>query len=92
MCQRFKHIASNCPNRKILTLVEYQELEEVKTTEEGSDKEIHLVEFEHECVEEVDEGELFVLRRALSGLKISNREEQRTNIFHTRSLMSSSLI
>jgi len=33
------------------------------------------MEFENECVEKADEGELFVLRRALSGLKSSNREE-----------------
>jgi len=40
------------------------------------------MEFEDECVEEAYEGELLVLMRALSGIKISNREEQ-VNIFHT---------
>jgi len=46
--------------------------------------EIHLLEFEDKCLEKVDKGELFVLKRALDGLKISNREEQSENIFHTR--------
>jgi len=35
-------------------------------------------------IEEADEGELIVLRRALSGQKASNHKEQRENIFHTR--------
>jgi len=42
------------------------------------------MEVEEECVEEADEGELLVLRRALSGQKAPNHEEQRENIFHTR--------
>jgi len=54
--------------------------------EEGSDKEVHLIEFEEECVEEADEGELLIPRRALSGHEVSNREEQCENIFHTRVL------
>jgi len=41
------------------------------------------MKFEDKRVEEADEGELLVLRRALSGLKISNHEEQCENIFHT---------
>ena len=34
-------------------------------------------------VEEAGEGELLVLRRALSGEKAPNHEEQRENIFYT---------
>jgi len=82
-CQGFRHSASDCPNRKFLTLVEYQMLEEAELREVGSDKEIHLMEFEEECMEEVDEGESLVLRRALNGHKVSNREEQHENIFST---------
>jgi len=41
------------------------------------------VEGMEEVVEEVDEGELLVLRRALSGLK-GHENEQRENIFHSR--------
>jgi len=83
-CQGFGHIASDCPNRKVLTLVEYQAPKEAEIGEEVSEKEIHLMEYEDECVEESDEGEVLLLRRALSGLKISNHEEQCENIFHTR--------
>jgi len=63
--------------------VEYQALVEAEIREEGIDKEIHLMEFEDERMEEEEEGELLVLRRALGGLKILNREEQCENIFQT---------
>ena len=39
---------------------------------------------EEDCVEVVDEGELLVLRRAVSSQKANNHEEQREIIFHTR--------
>lgn len=83
-CQGFGHIASDCPNRKVITLVECQELEETEFKEEVGDKEVHLMEIEEECVVEADEGELLVLRRALNGNKSSHHEEQGKDIFHTR--------
>jgi len=65
-------------------LVEYQPLKGVELEEELGDKEVHLMEMEEKCIEEADEGELLVLRRALSGHKVPNQEKQRENIFHTR--------
>ena len=47
------------------------------------DKEVYFMEEQEDVVEEADEGELLVLRRALSGLK-GTKEEQRRNIFHSR--------
>jgi len=41
---------------------------------------MYLMEEHEEVVEEVDEGELLLLRRDLSGLK-GAKEEQRENIF-----------
>ena len=69
--------------------MEYQALEKAEVGDEGSDKGIHLMEFEDECMKKAHGGELFVLRRALSGPKIANREEQRENIFHTRCTINS---
>jgi len=83
-CHSFGHIALECSNRKVINLVEYQTLEEAKCGETGSDKEVHLMEAVKEHVEETDEGELLLLRRALNGHKGANHEEQRENIFHTR--------
>jgi len=65
-------------------LAECQVLEEVESEEEGNDKEVHLMKAEEECVEEVDKGELPMLRRALSGQKALNHEDHRENIFHIR--------
>lgn len=42
------------------------------------------MEVMEEHVEEANDGELHVLRKALSGHKGANHEEQRENIFHTR--------
>jgi len=65
-------------------LAEYQSLEETELREEGSDKEL-----KEECVEEVDDVELLVLRMTLSGQKSPNHEEQRENIFHKRCTINS---
>jgi len=67
-----------------MTTAECQAVEEAEWEEEKNDKEVHLMEVEEECVKVADEGELLVLRRALSGQKAPNLEQQRENIFHTR--------
>jgi len=59
-------------------------LKETEGEEEGNEKEVHQMEVEENCVEEADERELFVLRRALGGQKAPIHEEQRENIFYTR--------
>ncbi|KAD4586628.1 hypothetical protein E3N88_24229 [Mikania micrantha] len=73
------HIASECPNKKIVTLPDY-----IKD-EESEIKETNAVG----CAlpEEIlgpDEGECLVVRRALSGLSEPEEVQQREAIFHTR--------
>ena len=69
----------DCPNRKMITLVEWKVVEEQEIEEENEeDVEGHL----EETLEEVDEGEMLVLRRVLSGQK-GAKDEQREDIFHT---------
>ena len=64
-CQGLGHIASECPNKRIVTLAEYQaSFEEPHKEEEGEDCMVENVE---EVEEGPDEGELLVIRRALSG-------------------------
>jgi len=46
-------------------------------------KEVYFIEEQEEVMEEADGRELLVLRRALSGLK-GTKKEQRENDFHTR--------
>ena len=77
---RPSHIALNYPNRKVITLAEWEVVKEEEVKEE---KEAHLMEeqdeIQEEVVEEADKGEMLVLRRDLSGLK--TKEEQWVNIF-----------
>jgi len=73
--------AVDCPNRKAITLVEW---EVVKDDEVEEEKEENLEEGEEENQEEVmKEGEMLLLRRALTSQR-SEKEEQRENIFHSR--------
>jgi len=80
-CQGLGHIALECPNRRIISLAEWE------TNKEEEEEEDHVLsmmeEDQEEVVEEANEGELLVLRRAMSSLK-GEKEEQRENIFHSR--------
>jgi len=77
-CQGFGHIASECTNRRVVTLREFQEFKEAEIEEEEENEKAALLNDyeEEECLEEADEGELLVLRRSLSGLKGPNHDEQ----------------
>ena len=83
-CQGLRHIASECPNKRIVTLAEYQASFEEFVEEEEGEKEVCLNEFVEEVEEGPDDGELSVIRRALSGLASQDGLEQRETIFHTR--------
>jgi len=83
-CQGFGHIASECPNRKVITLAEWTAVkEDFEEQENGVESELEAEETQDEVIEEADEGELLVLRRVLSNQK-GAKDEQRENIFHTR--------
>jgi len=73
----------------VVTLAEYQasykDLEEEK--DEG-EKELFMTDALEEVEEWPDEGEVVVIRCALSGLASQNEVEQRENIFHTRCTVS----
>ena len=83
-CQGLGHIASDCPNRKPITLSEWSVVKKVFEEEEKEDDyEDELEETQEELVEEADEGELLVLRGVLSNQK-GVKDEKRENIFHSR--------
>ena len=82
-CQGLGHIASECPNRKVITLAEWTTVKEDFEEEEHENESEPESEEAHEgVIEEADEGELLVLRRVLSNQR-EVRDEQRENIFHT---------
>ena len=64
-------------------MAEWDEKRDEEGIEEEERQGVCNMEEQEEVVEEVDEGELLVLRRALS-TKRGELEEQRENIFHTR--------
>jgi hypothetical protein len=74
-CQGFGHIASDCPNRKMISLVE-EDLEddvEDEPVDEGSEEEWTYA----------DQGESLVIRRILKSTYIEE-DWLRNNIFHTK--------
>ena len=69
----------------MVTLAEYQaSFEELEEEEKEEGKEVYLGENIEEVEEGPDEGEMLVIRRALSGFAIQDDMKQREAIFHTR--------
>ena len=64
--QGLGHIGLQCPNRRVMTLAEY---EVTQVEEEEQERDLCLVKGIEEVLEEVDEGYLLIIRRMLSGLK-----------------------
>lgn len=85
-CQGFGHIASDCPNRKTITIIK-GEIHEV--FEEGEEAEAYAEEEEVEPVYDeeyvpADYGETLVVRRSLHTTIAKEEPWLRHNIFHTR--------
>jgi len=79
------HISSECPNKKIVTLAEYQaSFGEFEREEKKGGEEVCLNEPIEEVEEGPDEGELLVVRKVLSGLASQHELDQREAIFHSR--------
>lgn len=86
-CQGLGHITSECPNKHIITLADFE-------IANGSIFAIDLVSTPTPTIEEEeeligpDEGECLVVRRALSTTSISEEDLQRESIFHTHCTIS----
>lgn len=76
-CQGVGHMASECPTRRNVVL------RELPDGEEEFDEQVNPVWDAEEIEEYPDEGELLVIRKALSATP-AQEETQRENIFHTR--------
>jgi len=87
-CQDLGYYASECPNKKMVSLVEYQaSCEELEEENDEGEKELLMIKALEGLEVGPDEGEMLVIRRAFSGLASQNDLEQRENIFHTRCTM-----
>ena len=78
-CLGLGHIASQCPNRRVMTI---QNTQEIESEAEGVDEEVSGGA-QGENVEFADEGEMLMIRRVLSS-EAKLEEEQRDNLFRTR--------
>ena len=80
-CKGYGHIASECPNQRVFTLVE-EPIEEEHV--EFDSPPIFDEPREEEDVTYGDMGELLVIRRALNSNPVEDEVWLRNNIFHTR--------
>ena len=79
-CLGVGHIASQCPNKRVMIMREDGDVEIERKSEEDS---VQPLEDASDIEEPVD-GELLVARRALSAIVKEDEKVQRENIFHTR--------
>ncbi|GJZ01305.1 gag-pol polyprotein [Tanacetum coccineum] len=82
-CQGLGHIASECPNKKMITLAEYEGVD----ASFAVDATLDSVVDDGSVIEEVvgpDEGACLVVRRTLSNAPDHSGNLQREAIFHTR--------
>ncbi|XP_052478585.1 uncharacterized protein LOC128034050 [Gossypium raimondii] len=78
-CQGRGHIASQCPNRRVMVVRSNGEIE----SEDEQEEEPEIPMEEGEELELPVEGELLVVKRSLN-IQVAKEEQQRDNIFHTR--------
>ncbi|KAJ4708850.1 Transposon Ty3-I Gag-Pol polyprotein [Melia azedarach] len=81
-CQGFGHIASQCPNKIVMTVLENGEIESASSSE---DEMPPLADCSNIEIEELVHGDLLITRRTLSIQPKDDVDvEQREHIFHTR--------
>jgi len=80
-CEGLGHVVADCLNWKLITLAEWEAVKD-ELAEEEKEEDVGSHE-EEEVIAEADDGEMLVLRRALSS-QWSKKEEQRENIFHSQ--------
>ncbi|XP_075489516.1 LOW QUALITY PROTEIN: uncharacterized protein LOC142528360 [Primulina tabacum] len=87
-CQGIGHIASQCPNKRLMVLNNYGEYESHSEGDDGEDED------EMPALEDPDEGyeavvgEALVTRRIMSAQVKEEETNQRENLFHTRCFVS----
>ncbi|XP_073049491.1 uncharacterized protein [Primulina eburnea] len=87
-CQGVGHIASQCPNKRVMVLNNYGEYESHSEGDDGEDED------EMPALEDPDEGyeavvgEALVTRRIMSAQVKEEETNQRENLFHTRCFVS----
>ncbi|GAV90985.1 zf-CCHC domain-containing protein, partial [Cephalotus follicularis] len=76
-CHEYGHFQAECPNRRVMTIKEMEEIESVLKEEENKEEESNDDE---ELIADPMTGELLVIRRSLH----TKMDDQRENIFQSR--------
>ncbi|GJV17993.1 gag-pol polyprotein [Tanacetum coccineum] len=82
-CQGLGHIASECPNKKMVTLAEFEEGDNSYAVDPSVESMVMIDHVEEEVVGP-DDGACLVVRRTLSNTPDRTELLQRDAIFHTR--------
>ncbi|XP_057248897.1 uncharacterized protein LOC130590469 [Beta vulgaris subsp. vulgaris] len=90
-CQGYGHFQSACPTKRVMTIRDIEEIEELEKES--------LLEMEHDKIESEEEdvcklemeGETLVLRRSFYSNVVAENEEQRETIFHSKCLVNKKL-
>ena len=83
-CQGRGHIASECPNRRVMIINAHGEIESENEHEEEEDEMPPIEEENGECAVV---GDTLLTRRTLGVQPREEANNQRENLFHTRSLL-----
>ncbi|GAV82959.1 zf-CCHC domain-containing protein, partial [Cephalotus follicularis] len=79
-CHGYGHFQAECPNRRVMTIKEMEEIESALKEEENEEEE--SIDDEEVIVDPMN-GELLVIRRSLH-TKMEWMDDQRGNIFQSR--------
>ncbi|GAV86346.1 zf-CCHC domain-containing protein, partial [Cephalotus follicularis] len=79
-CHGYGHFQAECPNRRVMTIKEMEEIESALKEEENEEEESSDDE---ELIVDPMNGELLVIRRSFN-TKMERMDDQRENIFQSR--------
>ncbi|XP_027351492.1 uncharacterized protein LOC113862615 [Abrus precatorius] len=83
-CQGYRHIASDCPNRRVVTIIEGEAYEAFEEELEFYQNDFNSLPVFDEELTPTDHGEALVVRRSLHTAAVIEEPWMRHNIFHTQ--------
>jgi len=83
-CQGYDHFQYDCPNQRVMTMQEAEEVDVVMMEVQGEPNEANSDHLKDETQLDANEGELLVLRRLLHPQDAPCDKAQRELIFHSR--------
>ena len=81
-CHGFGHFQADCPNRRVLTIKEIDELGHMEVESDESEEEV--LEDEEDPTYQPEEGDVLMIKRVLHTKEAISDSNQREQIFHSR--------